>query len=94
MIPYFMFYEGPWKCEYLVLKNLEKPWIRSTFVCMNHDSAWLFVLFDSKNLQIEIAMLDRFSPYSAGIDFRRQTLTTNVDPRTVRINIFIMAGNP
>ena len=50
----------------------------------------------------------RFNPYSAGIDFsrqnltsvdesdvcRRQIVTTKVDPRTVRVNIFIMAVDP
>ena len=34
------------------------------------------------------------NPYSAGIDFSRQNLTTKVDPRTVRIKIFIMAVDP
>ena len=35
------------------------------------------------------AKMTLFSPYSAGIDFRRQNL--KVDPRAVRVNIFIMA---
>ena len=34
------------------------------------------------------------NPYSAGIDFSRQILTTKVDPRTVRVNIFIMVVDP
>ena len=34
------------------------------------------------------------SPYSAEIDFRRQNLTSTVDPRTVRDTIFIMAIDP
>ena len=34
------------------------------------------------------------NPYSAGIDFSRQILTTKVDPRTVRVKIFIMAVDP
>ena len=33
------------------------------------------------------------NPYSAGI-YRRQILTTNVDPRTVRGEIFLMAVDP
>ena len=41
---------------------------------------------------------ESFIPYSAGIDFtdvyRRQILTTEVDPRAVRIKIFIMAVDP
>ena len=32
--------------------------------------------------------------YSAGVDFRRQILTTTVDPRAVSVNIFIMAVLP
>ena len=48
-----------------------------------------------------------FSPYSTGIDFkrqnltiltskvcRRQILTSKVDPRTVRVNKFLMAVDP
>ena len=35
-----------------------------------------------------------FNPDSAGIDFSRQILTSNVDPRTVRVKIFIMAIDP
>ena len=35
-----------------------------------------------------------FNPYSAGIDFSHQNLTTNVDPRTVGLEKFIMAGDP
>ena len=37
---------------------------------------------------------ERVNPYSAGIDFSRQNLTSIVDPRTVRINIFLMAVDP
>ena len=32
----------------------------------------------------------RFNSYSARIDFRRQILTSKVDPRTVRLKIFLM----
>ena len=32
-----------------------------------------------------------FNPYSAGISFRRQNPTSKVDPRTVRVKMFIMA---
>ena len=35
----------------------------------------------------------RVNPYSAGIDFSRQNLTTKVDPRTVRVMV-IMAIDP
>ena len=39
-----------------------------------------------------------FNPFNAGTDFRRQNglqiLTSKVDPRTERINIFIMALDP
>ena len=43
-----------------------------------------------------------FNPHSAGIDFSRQNLTSAdvrfwrlyVNPRTVRVNIFIMAVDP
>ena len=31
-------------------------------------------------------ILARQSPYSAGIDSRRQNLTSKVDPRTIRVN--------
>ena len=34
------------------------------------------------------------NPYSAGIDFRRQILTSKVDPRTVIVKIFMMAVDP
>ena len=36
---------------------------------------------------------ERLNPYSAGIDFSR-ILTTKVDPRTVRVKIFIIAVDP
>ena len=35
-----------------------------------------------------------FNPFSAGIDFRRQHMTSKVDPRTVRNKIFIMIADP
>ena len=35
-----------------------------------------------------------FIPYSAGINFSRQILTTKVEPRTVRVDIFLMAVDP
>ena len=34
------------------------------------------------------------NPYSAGIDFRRQILTSKIDPHTVKVKIFIMAVDP
>ena len=34
------------------------------------------------------------NPYSAGIDFSHQNLTSKVDPRTVRVKIFLMAVDP
>ena len=33
-------------------------------------------------------------PYNAGSDFRRQILTSKVDPRTVRVKIFIRVADP
>ena len=33
------------------------------------------------------------NPYSVGIDFRRQILTSKVNPRTVRVKIFLMAAD-
>ena len=35
-----------------------------------------------------------FNPYSVGIDFSRQNLTSVVNPCTVRVNIFLMAVDP
>ena len=40
------------------------------------------------------ALYVAFNPYSAGIDFRRRSLTAKVDSRTVRMKIFIMAVDP
>ena len=44
------------------------------------------------------AISESVNPYSAGIDFShqnlRQILTTKVDPRTVRVEIFLMAIDP
>ena len=37
---------------------------------------------------------ERVKPYSAGIDFRRQNLTSIVDPRTVKIKLFPMDVDP
>ena len=34
------------------------------------------------------------NPYSAGIDVSRQNPTSKDDPRTVRVNIFLMAIDP
>ena len=36
MTPYFMLKIGPWKWWYLDLKQVEKHWIPSAFVCINH----------------------------------------------------------
>ena len=35
-----------------------------------------------------------FNPFSAGIDFRRQILTSKVGLRTERVMFFIMAVDP
>ena len=35
-----------------------------------------------------------FNPYSAGIDFSRQNLTSKVNPRTARVEIFLMVVDP
>ena len=47
-------------------------------------------------LIIDLCLLgtDTFNPYSAGIDFSRQILTTEVDPRTVKLKTFIMSVDP
>ena len=39
-------------------------------------------------------LVRRIDPYSAGVDFRRQSLTSEVDPRTGRVNIFLIAVDP
>ena len=45
------------------------------------------------NLCLALRMM-MFNPYSAGIDFsRRQILTSKIDPRNVRLKLFIMAVN-
>ena len=46
------------------------------------------------NLSESICQVDKFNPYSAGIDCRRQILLTKVNPRTVRVKIFLMAVDP
>ena len=38
--------------------------------------------------------LEHLNPYSAEVDFRRQNLTSKVDPRAVILHIFIMAVDP
>ena len=48
-----------------------------------HDFMWVKIYILSQG----------FNSYIAIIDFRRQILTSNVDPRTVRIKIFVMAVN-
>ena len=40
------------------------------------------------------AFAKKVNPYSTGIDFRRQNLTSKVDPRTERVKIFLMAVDP
>ena len=42
----------------------------------------------------EPSSTQRVNPFSAGIDFIRQMLTSADDPHTERINIFIMAVDP
>ena len=37
---------------------------------------------------------DSINSHSAGIDFKRQILTSKVDPRTVRVKMFIMVIYP
>ena len=39
-------------------------------------------------------LLDYINTYSAGSDFRRQNLMAIIDPRTVRLQIFLMAVDP
>ena len=39
-------------------------------------------------------ILDGYQPLNVEIDCRRQILTSKVDPRTERVNIFIMAVYP
>ena len=41
-----------------------------------------------------ISFPNHFNSYSAGTDFSCQNLTSNVDPRTVRENVLIMAVDP
>ena len=45
-------------------------------------------------LQAAACSCKHFNSYIAGIDIRRQILTSKVDPRTVRVKIFIMAVDP
>ena len=40
-----------------------------------------------------VCWLCAFDPYIAGIYFRRQNLTSEVNPRTVRVKLFIMPVN-
>ena len=39
-------------------------------------------------------LIQRFYLYIAGFDCRHQIVTTKVDPRTVKVNIFIMDVDP
>ena len=58
------------------------------------------ISFYSIGLDIGLAIshglpdITHINPYSAGTDFSRQILTIKVDPRTVIVNIFIMAVDP
>ena len=55
------------------------------------------VMFEHKfrqKLQWFGRLIKRINPYSAGIDFSHQNLTSKVHPRTVRVDIFIMAVDP
>ena len=45
-------------------------------------------------LQQQCNFIFLLNPYSAGIDFSRQILTTKVYPCTVRVKLFIMAVDP
>ena len=38
--------------------------------------------------------IHRVKPLIAGVDFRRQNLTSTVDPRIVRVKVFIIAVEP
>ena len=51
-----------------------------------HNFKWVNILF----LFFHVAL----NPYRAGIDLKCQNLTSDVYPRTVRINIFIIAVDP
>ena len=56
--------------------------------------------FRLKKISVRVVVLvclklfQSFNPHSAGIDFRRQILTTKVHPRTVRVKIFLMVVDP
>ena len=55
-------------------------------------SSWMTRLVGINTLQLKIKNARNLkSVYSAGMDFRRQNLTFEIDPRAVRIKIFIMA---
>ena len=43
---------------------------------------------------VETSVSTSAYPYSTGIDFSRQFLTTKVDPRTVRVKICILVVDP
>ena len=45
-------------------------------------------------LQVAENYKQRVNSYSAVIDFSRQNLTTKVDPRTIRVKIFLKSVYP
>ena len=75
--------------NYLYLHNLKQNiQICSTFCALFTIS---HVGKEINRLTAAIEVVITLYPYIAGIDFRRQNLTSKVDPRDVRLKIFIMA---
>ena len=71
-----------------MLQNLQKN-VVSCF------KSTLFLFRQQANIPIPMSYTIVFvNPFSAGTDFRRQNLTSKVDPRTKKITIFTMAVDP
>ena len=55
----------------------------------------LYIIVHHWHILNQIYSLENtFNPYSSGIDFSRQILTTKVDPRAARVKMFVMAVDP
>ena len=75
--------------QYTFITNLQ-----DFYICDQYYIADMLMLEDSQTLDVLVHTASTVNPYSAGIDFSRQNLTTKVDPRAVRVKILLMAVDP
>ena len=84
-----------------MLAKIQRVFIYIIFSANESKTEWISVItkdhvfvITTTLLAPDFDMIKYFNSYSAGIDFRRQILTSKVNPRTVIVNICRTAADP